>query len=470
MNFSWSIFVDLGIICCALLLATLIRAKVRFFQRYLIPNALTAGFILLPFYNFLAPRLGLGRIGLENLVFHLLNLSFVAMSLRGGQVRGAGKRIFSNAVTTIIQYTLQAITGLGLTLLFIYTFLPTLFPSFGFLLPLGYALGPGQAFAIGKGWEESMGFEGGGSLGLIFAALGYIWACFGGVYLINLGRRRGWIDSGKAEAIEARRVRTGVIGAKEKKPVGSLLTTETEAIDTMSYNLGVLLGVYLLAYLFLRLATWLLSFAGTMGEQLATNLWGIAFIFAALIAMLVRRVFVVLKIEHTLDNGSLTRIAGISVDIMVTAAIAAITIVVLSKFWVPIVVVGVIGGIITTVTVIWTASRLFTDHRFDRVIMFYGNMTGTLSTGLALLRVIDPQFETPVATDYMYGSGITFVLVIPMILMLNLPGYWHATGDPTYLWITLGILAAYLVFSAVAYCLLAGKRRFRGGLALWLKD
>ena len=159
MNFEWSFFVDVGIVSVALLIATAIRAKVRFFQKFLIPNALIAGFILLPFYNFVAPRLGMGNEGLENLVFHLLNLSFVAMSLRGMGMKGAGRRIFSSAVTIVIQYTLQVIVGFGLTLLMIYTFLPNLFPSFGFLMPLGYGLGPGQAFAIGKGWE-AFGFEG----------------------------------------------------------------------------------------------------------------------------------------------------------------------------------------------------------------------------------------------------------------------------------------------------------------------
>ena len=67
MNFSWSIFLDLGLICLALLLATFIRSKVRFFQKFLIPNALIAGFILLPFYNYLAPRLGIGREGLDTI-------------------------------------------------------------------------------------------------------------------------------------------------------------------------------------------------------------------------------------------------------------------------------------------------------------------------------------------------------------------------------------------------------------------
>jgi ESS family glutamate:Na+ symporter len=468
MNFSWSIFLDLGIICLALLLATFIRTRVRFFQKFLIPNALIAGFILLPFYNYLAPRLGINREGLENLVFHLLNLSFVAMSLRGMGMKGAGKRIFSSAVTIVIQYTLQVIVGFGLTLVFIYTFLPKLFPSFGFLMPLGFGLGPGQAFAIGKGWE-ALGFEGGGNLGLVFAAVGYILACFVGIALINIGRKRGWMDSQLATAIEQRRLRTGVLPLKSNKPVGSLLTTETEAIDTLSFNLALVLGVYLLAFLFLKLLTFLLSFAGSMGTQLATNLWGIAFIFAAVIAMFVKRIFRAFKIDHSVDNGTLTRVAGGCIDIMVTAAIAAITIVLLTRFWIPILTIAVAGGIVSTLTIFWTASRLFTDNRFCRAIMFYGCLTGTLSTGLALLRVVDPDFKTPVATDYMYGSGITFVLVIPLILMLNLPGYWYSTGRIGYLWATLAIIAAYVIFSAVSYSLLAGKRRFRKAGSLWLE-
>jgi len=98
MNFSWSLFVDLGLIAAALLLATYLRAKVRFLQTFLIPNALTAGIILLPLYNWVFPLLGMSSEGLGNLVFHLLNLSFVAMSLREGSSKGAGRRIFSSAV------------------------------------------------------------------------------------------------------------------------------------------------------------------------------------------------------------------------------------------------------------------------------------------------------------------------------------------------------------------------------------
>jgi len=459
----------LGLICVALLIATFIRSKVRFFQKFLIPNALLAGFILLPVYNFIAPRLGMGREGLENLVFHLLNLSFVAMSLRGMGMKGAGKRIFSSSVIIIIQYTLQVIVGFGLTLLFIYTFLPNLFPSFGLLMPLGFGLGPGQAFAIGNSWE-GFGFEGGGNLGLVFAAIGYLWACFLGIALITIGRRRGWMDPELAGIIEKRRLRTGILPIKEKRPVGSLLTTETEAIDTLSFNLALVLGVYLLAYLLLQLLTFLLSFAGDQGMKLAETLWGIAFIFGAIVAMFVKRIFRAFNIDHSVDNGTLTRLAGACIDIMVAAAIAAIQIILLTRFWIPIVTISIVGAAVSTITIFWTVSRLFTDNRFRRAIMFYGNLTGTLSTGLALLRVVDPDFKTPVATDYMYGTGITFVLVIPLIVLLNFPGQWYFTGRIWYLWAFLALIAVYVIFSVVSYSLLAGKRAFRDPGSLWLKD
>ena len=95
----------------------------------------------------------------------------------------------------------------------------------------------------------------------------------------------------------------------------------------------------------------------------------------------------------------------------------------------PLVVVGIVGGVITTVTCLWMTSRLFDGDQFGRAILMYGNMTGTLSTGLALLRVIDPEFKTPVATDYMFSNGITFALAIPMLLLINLPIRWYTTGD-----------------------------------------
>ena len=443
--------------------------EVKFFQKYLIPNALTAGFLLLLFYNLVAPAIGLGTENLGSLVFHLLNISFISMSLKEGSMKGAGKRIFGTAVSIVSHYAIQVAIGLGITALFIITIKPDLFLNFGFFLALGYGLGPGQSFAIGKAWEPS-GFANAGNIGLIFAAIGFIWGCIGGVWLINLGRRRGWVDSDTHIAIEAKSMRTGVFGRNEKGPVGAVLRTDTEAIDSMSFHLILVFGVYLVAFLVLKLVTWpLLTWAGSMGKQLSDTLWGISFVFAAVIGMLVKSLMKALKLEHLLDEGTFNRIAGGSVDFMLAAAVGAISLAVVSQYWLPIAVVAIVGGVVTTFTCLWMSSRLFDDHQFSRALMLYGNMTGTLSTGMALLRVVDPEFKTPVASDYVYSNGITFALAIPMILLINLPIRWYTTGETIWLWVTIAGFALYLGLSILAYALLSGKKAFAKVGKAWYK-
>ena len=466
MDFHWLIFVHLGVVAISLLLATWIRSRVRLFQNFLIPNSLTAGFILLIFYNFAASHLGIGTEHLGDLIYHLLSLSFIAMGLRNTPGRGAGKRVLSTGLMMVASFTFQALLGIGLTFLFIALFIPNLFPSFGLFIPLGFEMGPGQAYSIGIGWE-AMGFAGAGTIGLTFAALGFLWACFGGIFLINLGIRKGWLGAKHRELLKAARIRSGIYGQGETLPAGSCLSTETEAIDTLSFNLGAVFFVYLLTFLLLKALTYLLSFAGAEGRELAVNLWGISFIFAALLALGTKQLFKAFKINFVLDSGTLTRIAGSSVDILVAAALGAISLVVVARFWGPILAMAVLGGLLTMGYVLWLTSRLFEEHRFQRAMIIYGAATGTLPTGLALLRILDPEFETPAAVDYMYGSGVAFVLVIPYILAINLMMYGYTRGNPLFYWATLGLILAYLAVFLVLYRLLAGKRAFARPGKLW---
>jgi len=88
MHFHWDVFINLGIISVAMLIATFIRSKVKFFQKYLIPNALTAGFLLLPLYNYVFPFLGFETGSLKDLAYHFLGMSFVVLTLRNKQPKG----------------------------------------------------------------------------------------------------------------------------------------------------------------------------------------------------------------------------------------------------------------------------------------------------------------------------------------------------------------------------------------------
>ena len=468
MTFSWTFFIDLGIISLALLVATFLRNKVYFFQKFLIPNSIIAGFILLPLYNFLLPLIGLSSQGLGGLAYHLLSISFISITLKTtkDKKRKKGKNIFATSVVIISQMILQAIIGLSVTLVFIYTVRPELFHSFGYLLPLGFAQGPGQAFAIGESWKI-FGIEDAGSIGLTFAAVGFVICSFGGIAMINYGLKKGWISKEELSELKKERFRTGLIPKDAEKPVGARLSTESEALDSMTLHVALVMFTYLFCFLLLKFLGFLLAFAGPMGVELSENFWGISFIFAALSGLIVKRIMKLTKTSFIVDDHTMHRISGLSIDIMVTCAIAAISLVIVMNYWFPILITAILCGLVVALTVPWMCSRMFTDYPFIRMILLFGVSTGTLSTGLALLRIVDPDFETPVAEDYTYASGLTFFMLIPFILTINFPSKAFATGDPKWLWMSVGIIAAYLLFMIISVISVSGKKLFTRKRIMW---
>lgn len=461
---NWNFFYHIGIISIALLFSALLRARVRFLQRFLIPAPIMAGLLLLVFYNFIAPLWGLRNDFLGDIVYHLLNISFISMLLRvtGKEPEGSKrKRILAENVTAVMaQYGLQCFFGLVATAAMIATFAPDLFPAIGFTLPLGFELGPGQAYSIALGWEK-MGFRGASSVGLTMAAIGFLVGSFGGVVLINQGLKRGWITADQAKRINAKSVRSGFFSRQEsERPIGAYLSTDGESLDSFTYHIALVMATYLLSWAFLSALTLALGLIGPLGVDLAESLWGINFIFSAFCALAVKLFMRSVGVETTIDNGTLNRINGFSVDITVASSLGAISLVTVQGYWVPILVLVLVGIVITVFILPWYCSRLYSDHQFFRMLVIYGTATGTLPTGLALLRVVDAEFETPVATDYLYSVGIVFVLAIPIILSVNLPAFSVTHNNPALFCLAIAISAFYLVASFVAYLILTKKRAF----------
>ena len=471
---NWNYILHIGIISFALLFAALLRARIRFFQRFLMPAPIIAGLILLVFYNFITPYWGLSSAFLGEMVYHLLNLSFIAMLLRvtpSEKNRIKGKRMLAENVTAVMgQYGLQCTLGLSVTAILIATVKPDLFPAIGYSLPMGFELGPGQAYSIGMTWEK-MGFEGGSSVGLTLAAIGFLLGSFGGVILINQGLKRGWIGKEYRDKINSKSVRTGFFSRDQKdRPIGSYLSTDGESLDTLSYHIALVMLTYLISWGFLTGLSALLSLIGPIGTELADSLWGINFIFSALCAIAVKLTMRYFKVDTTIDNATCNRISGLSVDLTVAASLGAISIVAVRGYWLPILAL-VLAGILATVFILpWYCSRLYDDHQFYRMLLIYGTATGTLPTGLSLLRVVDPDFETPVATDYLYSVGIVFMLAIPIILTINLPAFSVTKDKPSLFWLALGISAIYLLASFISYLFLARERAFANAKELFYMD
>lgn len=472
---NWNYILHIGIISMALLIAALIRARIRFFQRYLIPASIIAGVLLLVFYNFFAPKLGLDNAFLGEMVYHLLNISFIAMMLRvqpENRKKEKGRRTIAANVTAVMaQYGLQAFFGLLVTALLIATVTPTLFPAIGFLLPLSFELGPGQAYSIGASWE-GMGFSGASSVGLTLAAIGFLIGSFGGVMLINQGIKRGWIAKKYREQIDQKSIRTGFFSRiTTERPIGSYLTTDGESLDSFSYHIALVMGTYLISWGFLTGLTALLNLIGPLGTDLADSLWGINFMFSSFCALGVKMLMRLFKVETTIDTATCNRISGLSVDLTVAASLGAISLVVVQGYWIPILALVITGMILSLVVLPWYCSRIYDDHQFYRMLVIYGTATGTLPTGLALLRVVDKEFETPVATDYLYAVGIVFILAIPFIMSVNLPAFSITRNQPSLFWVAVGISAFYLIASFISYLIIAKKRSFaQAGKLFYTED
>ena len=138
--------------------------------------------------------------------------------------------------------------------------------------------------------------------------------------------------------------------------------------------------------------TKLLHLIGPLGVDLAESLWGINFIFSAFCALGVKMFMRLVKVETTIDNATCNRLSGFSVDLTVAASLGAISLVAVQGYWLPILALVLVGAFITLVILPAYCSRMYDDHQFYRTLVIYGTATGTLPTGLALLRVVDPEF------------------------------------------------------------------------------
>ena len=460
---DFTIVIHICIITCALLLGSTLRSKIRFLQKYLIPAPMIGGFFLLLFYNYVAGCLNLesGRFFLEELMFHLLNISFIAMQLRIPAKKEKTQRkstLWSNVTALIAEYGLQCTFGLLAAVLLLRRFLPGSSVAIGLTLCLGFELGPGQAESMAKVWEGApYNVANAGDVGLTMAAIGFVIGSVVGVILINRAAKKGWLSPGYIEKLRNRKIGTDFFRLQKDRVPTSYQTTASESMDTFTLHIALIMFTYLISFLLLAGIEHLVArFAGGKILEAVTGLWGINFVFSSLCAIVVRKALIAAKAEHVIDNHTCNRIDGIAVDFTVAACLGAIEVTAIRQYWVVILVLTLIGIAITCYITPWFCSRLFGDYSFMRFLMIFGTANGTLPTALSLVRVVDPDFETPVAQEYVNSTALMFVFALPILALVN----WPAKG---MVWPFIAITAAYVVIPFFMYLKLAGKRAFAKG-------
>jgi ESS family glutamate:Na+ symporter len=447
MSENWSYVWDVMVICLFLGLATYIRRSFKFFRRFFIPNAIIAGFIGLILGPQILNLIPFNADHMGTIIYHLMSIGFTALALKDRNTL-KNKDIINTGIIIVNGYVLQGILGFGLSVLMAYTFLPDLFPVFGMLLPLGYGQGAGQAYSMGKQWE-SLGFANGGNIGLSVAALGLLWACAGGIPLMNYMIKVKKVKPSHILTSPKENIGEGPV---EKENVGN-----TESVDGFTIQLFTIGIIYLATYLTLLGSSEVLKNFGTFGNTLSTMLWGFSFIIAALYAILFRFILNTLKKKKLItreytSNFLLERISGAAFDFMITASIAAISITILKQYLIPTMVIGTLGGIATIIYVVYLGKRMYKTDVLENILGLYGNLTGVVSTGLALVKEIDPKLESSAGRNLVLGSGAGLFVGFPLMLLLNVPVVGYVSNKPIlYLWAMIGLIAYFVILSIVLY-------------------
>jgi len=433
----WNGIIQLGYIAAAILLCNRLRSRVEFVRQSMMPVAVMAGFILMLLKNF-------GLVNIDNnfmefLTYHGIALGFIAMSIRTVD-KAANKndrRALKSGIIIVSTYMVQAITGLAITITLGYTIMPKLFKAAGILLPMGYGQGPGQANNVGTTYQN-LGFEGGHSFGLAIASAGYICACIVGVIMVNLIARKKKSDAAANRSLTDDDLSVGFFQDKNELPVA-------DSVDRLSMQVCMVLVTYFVTFLIIRSVTSLLSaVAPGLANTVNTLIWGFNFIVASGVAILLRTILEkgrsmgIFRRQYQ-NNYLLNRISGFFFDLMIVAGIASINLEELSGLWLPFILVAVAGGIVTWLYLKLVCKWAYSGYYYEGLISMYGMLTGTISSGVLLLRELDNDLSTPAANNLVSGSGVGIVLGAPVLVLVSM-----AAKSDIMAVVVMCIAAAYL--------------------------
>ena len=444
----WGLVTLIAVLLISLLVANMVKRTIPFLKRSLIPTSVLAGLILLivsMIYsaatdgkNMFNTELfgGYGSSALEIITYHCLALGFIATTFKPRSEAFSRKRnieIFNTGVTTVATYLIQAIFGLGITMIAALV-MDDFFSAAGILLPFGYGQGTGQAMNYGTIYEVDHGFEGGKSFGLTIAALGFLSASLGGVIHLNIIKKKRNIKDTGEEGCEKELSGFEVQGADEIPMNGSM--------DKMSVQMAFIFAAYAVAYVIMYVL-------GELIPGLKSVVYGFNFLFGVLITIAICAIIRVLRQKNIIHRQYINvflmkRIGGFFFDLMVVAGIAAIRLDVLAKYWLIILILGVVGLFITYFYNLYIAKKFFPEYSDEQFLAMYGMLTGTASTGVILLRELDRDLSSPASDNLVYQNLPAMIFGFPMMLLATL-----APKEPLLTFIIL--VAFFIVMNVILF-------------------
>src|SRR5699024_7560732 len=116
------------------------------------------------------------------------------------------------------------------------------------------------------------------------------------------------------------------------------------------------------------------------------------------------------KVATYVDQATLQSISDTATDVLIVDGIASVQPHVVARFGIELAMLFIFGHALTYSLGLWVAPRLMQLGLFERSIFTWGWSTGAVTTGIAMLRVVDPELKSGTMEDF----GLAYIPVTPV--------------------------------------------------------
>lgn len=433
-----SFMIAFGLASAMLCVGTFLRAKVPFLRNMLVPASVIGGILGFVFMNLAAAGgvdVGTSAEMYTEIVNHLFTISFISISLTSSrQDGGTAKDIMKGAVGMgTVWCLLYALTPLvGMLLIGAIGGAFEMDAVYGSLIPYGFAQGPGQAAAYGAIYEQ-YGWTNAAMVGVTFAAIGFVVAFLVGIPAAKLGIKRGIAKH--CTSIDQTTLR-GYLHKDEQKNYMVKDTTINSNIETLTFHFALIGVCYLLAVGIAKVFALIPGFFGS-------SMSGLMFMNGMFAAYIVKFVLKKLKIDFLQEDVLQSKITGWTADYLVVCAFMAVGVSVIRGWLVPILAEAAVVTAITFVVCFYFGQRFGGSNDFERTLGLYGTATGTVPTGIALVRIVDPEFHTNTAVELGVMNAVMLLSTPVYIVLLAMAS--HTLSVPLTMAALAVLCVVYLV-------------------------
>lgn len=450
---------SLGLLGAFLILGVFIRAKFKIFQKTFIPASIIGGFLLL----ILGPQcLNILPVPSEwfktySLLPGILIIPVVASIPLGLSLNSNSNKIDNNYLKNLFPLfgiilgvsVFQFAIGYSAHLIF-----PNknLYSTFGAELSIGFVGGHGTAGILSNilsdlnlpYWEIAQG------VATTTATFGIVGGILIGIILINWAARNGYTQILKKPADIPESIRIGFEKDILKQNSIGRETTISSSIDTVAFHSALIFTACGLAYL-------LLSFIKKFKIPVLSSItvWAYAMIIMFIIWGIINK----LKLSHLVDTKVKSKISSSFTEYAIISAIASLPIKAISNYIIPILVIVFLGYFFTTLILFYFCKRFLKEYWFEQMISVLGMSTGVFLTGVLLLRICDPELESPALTNYSISYTVTGIIYYALLNIFILMPLNY--GIFFSILMTSFISFIFLLFSIISSRLLFGKT-FKG--------